>query len=488
MKKMTKFHVILSLVMIITFTLSVINFFKLAHIQKSDPDSDLTSAFQTLRYIENNLATSPITAIKLHPANSEESCDEGYAKASIGTFQGTTPACFCNGDQYDRIDSSCSFFATGCQTVKPLFPEQLFAWNGVEFCVKRVETHNYRVGNCADGFKKCGSYLCVLADEECPISEINIAKTENGVKFSISQRNDTNNYYVSLFTSLNDLPCLNSFVASQRLNGIIMPYVKREIGCEVRDTDTQILDKQPESLFYDTNSISYFLNTLPLYEASTKDQTINLVGRLAIRFAPKDNFESVCANAFRVSPTPIKSAYSYYQESTASFATFGYVVLGIGSIIFLCSLTQFFLSENLVILSILIAGNSTLYIVFLSGIVAHRIIMNGIGGTFGSETETMMQVGAEGCYLNEELNKYIATVMPTLKNTFNDKIDEIRELFVFDVGLVAMLLIITAVFFLLKSRARSPNQTPRKEQKFARFEDDSEWVTAEMAFSMNSIS
>ena len=124
-----------------------------------------------IRYIIKNLRKLPINDLTLVALGQD--CPEDYEEEPIGNFSGTVEACW-NPATYSYSQlTACTRHSIEI-TISEINATSLFNWKGHKFCSQRVSEAYIEKYNCSASYRKCGSLLCVLNDENCPVTSASL--------------------------------------------------------------------------------------------------------------------------------------------------------------------------------------------------------------------------------------------------------------------------------------------------------------------------
>jgi len=247
-------------------------------------DTDLISVNSALSYIALSLAADPILDIRLSP------CPESYQKLLLGTWPGTTPGCECSN--YLR-SGACRKTGRGanegsCTDVSSVDPINLYGWSGSEWCISKAKPGSQykKAANCAEGFRKCSSGICVLETLDCPVTKVEMV---GGAILTESVAGEPP--VIGFAITPNDVPC---FSDDHFASGPVTPYAlinENENGCGKYGSDDYYsfaLDKQKQEELFVENHFPNRVYSLPDYARVYKKTDSVLSYRRRLSVAEKD--------------------------------------------------------------------------------------------------------------------------------------------------------------------------------------------------------
>jgi len=262
-------------------------------------DVNLTSVAGALSYISFNLVQHPILDVRVQDDGSK--CPTGYSGILLGTWPGTTAGCDCpaglkagvcqKGGKHPR-----DLFCDDIGSRKPI---DMYDWGGSKWCVLRAKlgTEYKRSAECAEGFRKCSSGICVLETLDCPVTEVKFDTTGDyklklGTdRYVVTEKTQGKSPVIDLAITPNNIPCFSEdyFAA-----GPVKPYIlidANEKGCTKYGLDSKYsfkLDQQKQDkLFYQNRFPSNVLD-LPEYPPVYKATDSVLSYRLRMDVAEND--------------------------------------------------------------------------------------------------------------------------------------------------------------------------------------------------------
>ena len=230
-------------------------------------------------YISLNLRTSPIADIVITSSN----CPSEYEEKTLATWPGTNQG------------------KKSAETIK--------RWYDVKFCIKRYSKFEiiYRYA-CGSGFKKCGNYLCVSSNENCPLTDITIELSKNdiegtmlvdfpGDRFLRLYRDEDSQPLVDIMISFRDLPCIDASASVYRNNSYkLLNSGESSCGKYGIDNESLIIDSLREEELYHYNGFLNKINDLPKYLETINNSKAHLVSRH--RLSLKSYYECYRAENF----------------------------------------------------------------------------------------------------------------------------------------------------------------------------------------------
>lgn len=260
--------------------------------QKDNLEIYLASLGTTILALTKNLQQPPISDLVL--VETESDCPADYKSAPIKNFQGTYPLCYCANTTQIYLNTSCSEaqLSQGCANIESFDPQILYRWKGKVFCAKTISKHYFQLSNCETGHKRCTQNLCLLEEEECPLTGISFTKDE----LQKSRELSNNSWLIGLDTSLGNFSCINDKYSSKRdKHGRFYPFKQSEQGCVLSAENNSIaLDKQLEQDFYKENNLTTMVETLPLFAEYTSEEEVTLQGIFRLKLNDSQAFQPVC--------------------------------------------------------------------------------------------------------------------------------------------------------------------------------------------------
>ena len=267
-------------------------------------------------YISFNLRTSPIADIVITSSN----CPNEYEEKTLAIWPGTNQGCDCGDTLYDK---SCrSRKKSFCSDIKAKSAETIKKWYDVKFCIKRYSKFEiiYRYA-CGSGLKKCGNYLCVPSNENCPLTDISIELSKNdiegtmlvdfpGDRFLRLYRDEYSQPLVDVMIAFTDLPCIDASASVYRNNSYTL-LNSGESSCGKYGTDNEsvIIDRLREDELYRYNGFLDRINDLPKYLETINSSKANLVSRHRLSLKSyyecyrTENFEKIDEIGHKLSDT-----------------------------------------------------------------------------------------------------------------------------------------------------------------------------------------
>ena len=370
---------------------------------------NLQEGISILNQMIESVTRKPINHIVL--VSQGQDCPSNFSKLPLGEFSGTSPSCYCKGTEYISLYSECSI--PTCVSAEPIHGKPVYNWRNYSFCANYT-TSAYLTYNatCKDQFRKCGNYLCVDQTQDCPITKITLQTySENSLKLTTERDPQADTFILSLDNSLNGLPCLGNITTNTREGSTAaLPFLRLERSCKVFDTDAQILDRLPEDQFYILNDLYDQLKSIPLFESSSKSQTIALVTKLNLQFS--DVRALTATNCSKL----LDESDSYNASRSVEIIDDKFLWIMIRSIVF----------SSIAILEWVVVKflkKQTYFILFIISnafiqIIAGMNLNSGVGimdrsiSTFFSHIDIFVGAGKENCFKNDNLNEFLAESLP----------------------------------------------------------------------------